>query len=260
MKSGKLLFFNSFSLLLVLIANFAFGSGAIGIPSVGDISDQYPTLLTPAGYAFSIWGVIYLLLIGFVIYQWMGKAEDSLIPSGWWFSLSNLFNILWIICWVNGLIFISTILIFLLLYSLMQLVFRLRLEVWDAPMRIIALVWWPICIYTGWMVLASVLNVSVLLVSLEWDTWGISPEYWAVGITGIAVGIYSVLTFKRNMREAALVGSWGFIAIALKADLSSDLVYWTAIIAAIFLFFLVNYHAFKNYHYLPFFKLKRGEI
>ncbi len=264
MKPGILLFFNGFSLLLVLIANFVFGSGVWGMPSVGDISNLYPTLLTPAGYAFSIWGLIYIMLIGFFFYQWyslkQGKGEESLLPCGWWFTLANLFNILWIVFWVNDEIGISTLLIFGLLFCLIQLVKKLRLEIWDAPLRIIAFVWWPICIYAGWIVLASVLNVSVYLVSIEWGAHGIHPEYWAVGITVVAVAIYFFLTINRNMREAALIGCWGFIAVAVNSRDSSELVMQSSFVAAVILFLLVNFHAFRNYYYLPVFKWQRGEI
>nr|MBS0038460.1 hypothetical protein [Saprospiraceae bacterium] len=69
MKNTVLLLANSFTFVLVLAMNFIYGSGMWGTATVGEISAQYPTLITPAGYAFSIWGVIYLLLIGFVGYQ-----------------------------------------------------------------------------------------------------------------------------------------------------------------------------------------------
>ncbi|TVQ50891.1 MAG: hypothetical protein EA362_01290 [Saprospirales bacterium] len=264
MKAGLLLFFNAITLIMVLIANFIFGSGALGMATVGEISASYPTLLTPAGYAFSIWGFIYLLLIGFVVYQAIsyknGTTQDALIPSGWWFSLSNLFNILWIVFWVNDMLAISTLLIFGLLFCLIKLTLNLRLEIWDAPLRVIAFVWWPICFYIGWIVLASVLNVAVLLVALEWGTFGLKPEYWAVGTTIIAVAIYFFLTFKRNMRETALVGCWGFLAVAFNSRESSELVSITAFASAALLFLLVNFHAFRNYNYLPVFKWQRGEI
>ena len=264
MKPGLLLLFNAITLLMVLIANFIFGSGAMGMATVGEISAAYPTLLTPAGYAFSIWGFIYLLLIGFVgyqVYSWKtGSFEDSLIPTGWWFSLANVFNILWIFFWVNDMIAISTLLIFGLLLSLIKLTLNLRLEIWDAPLRIIAFVWWPICFYLGWIVLASVLNVAVLLVALDWSALGLNPEYWAVMITGVAFAIYFFLTLKRNMRETALVGCWGFFAVALNIRESSELVGSATFAAAAVLLLLVIYHSYKNHYYTPLLKWQRGEI
>lgn len=113
--------------------------------TVSEVSGQYQTLLTPAGYAFSIWSLIYLLLIGFLGYQWKSHAEGnaihSLEPAGIWFALANVFNTLWIVAWVNAWIGLALLLIIGLFICLFQLVLRLRLETWDAPVRIIWFVW-----------------------------------------------------------------------------------------------------------------------
>ncbi|MFM2320422.1 MAG: hypothetical protein RLZZ215_3043, partial [Pseudomonadota bacterium] len=100
LSNQNLLWLNIGSFILMLGLNIASSSGWLNGVTVADISAQYQTLLTPADYAFSIWGLIYLLLIGFLWYQWkthaLGQDEHSLAPAGIWFSLSNLFNGLWI--------------------------------------------------------------------------------------------------------------------------------------------------------------------
>src|SRR5690554_4983726 len=208
MKRFPLLLLNTVTLLGALYLNYFFASGVGGGETVGEISDQYPTLVTPAGYVFSIWGLIYLLLIGFVVYQWVEYTKkgngESLEKSGLWFSLTNLFNGLWIVVWTNEYLGLSVLVIGLLLFCLIQLVIRLRLEIWDAPIRLILFVWWPICIYMGWIVLASLVNISVFISHHEWLSGAISPSVLAVISLGVALIAYLFLTFSRNMRETSL--------------------------------------------------------
>jgi hypothetical protein len=167
MKPGLLLFANTLTLLGTLLINYLGGTGNLNGPSIGEVSDRYPTLITPAGYAFSIWGLIYFLLLAFVAYQWHAyfhdRNQESLNKAGIWFSLANIANGLWVIAWTNEALGFSVMLIFLLLFFLVLLVLRLRLEIWDAPLRMIAFVWWPVCIYIGWIILAVVINVAVYL-------------------------------------------------------------------------------------------------
>jgi hypothetical protein len=129
---------------------------------------------------------------------------------------------------------------------LIKLVIRLRLEVWDAPLRHIAFVWWPICIYTGWMVLATVLNISIFLNQFGVLEQVFAEEVWAALIIPIAMGVYLYLTFRRNMREAALVGVWGLVAVGVNQPSSDGLVAMVAWIAAGVLFLAAGYHGFKN--------------
>lgn len=261
MKPIILLLANTLSLLATLVINYGAGTGALYNVSIGEISDRYPTLLTPAGWAFSIWGLIYLLLILFTGYQWYawrkGRIDDSLKPAGIWFMLANLANALWVVVWLNGMLGLSVLIIFLLLFCLIMLVIRLRLECWDAPLRIILCVWWPICIYTGWIILASITNVSVWLKSLGVSAGVISAEGWALLLIVVAGLLYLYLTWKRNMREAALVGVWGLTAIAYNQWSNANTVALTAIVTAIILFLNAGYHGYKNRYSSPFVKNTR---
>ncbi|PRY86519.1 hypothetical protein CLW00_1086 [Mongoliibacter ruber] len=247
MKNIILLIFNSLTFVLTLYLNYLFGAGVGDRKSVGEISSQFDTLITPAGYAFSIWGLIYLMLFGFLVYQWItyfrNNSHKSLAPSSFWFGLSNLLNALWIVVWTSELIGLSSLVIFGLLASLLVLVFRLKLEIWDAPLSIIAFVWWPICIYTGWIVVASVVNLSVWFYTLNIFQ---NEPLWTIIVLMVATGIYLFLTFKRNMREAAVVGVWAFVAISVKQwDVNQEVAY-TALLLVGLLTIAVSYHAFVN--------------
>ena len=220
MKQLTLLIFNTLALIGALVVNGLSGSDVFDGVSVSDISARYDTPISPAGYAFAIWGIIYLGLISFVAYQWyawLKHRDDSPVrQTGIWFIVAKLANALWMVVWLNGMIGLSVLMIFALLGSLMVLTFRLRLEVWDAPLRIIAFVWWPICFYVGWIIAASVINVSVYLASTGWQGGPLSPATWAVIMIALATAIYLLITFTRNMREAAVVGVWAFIGIAVR--------------------------------------------
>ncbi len=149
---------------------------------------------------------------------------------------------------------------FLLLVSLIMLTLRLRLEIWDAPVRIIFFVWWPICIYLGWIIAASVANISIYLKSIQWGGFGLPENIWAVTIIIVAALIYVFLIFTRNLREAAGVGIWAFVAIAVKQKETYPEVVMTAIIMSVILFLLIAYHGYKNRSTSPFSKIVRGEI
>jgi hypothetical protein len=213
-------------------------------------------LIAPAGYAFAIWGVIYVLLLLFVGYQWYAwlrnREDKALKQTGIWFTLGNIANGLWIAAWLNEYLGISVLLIFIQLFSLIMLTLRLRPEIWDAPLRTIVFVWWPICIYLGWIVVA---NVATYLVSLNWQGGLLSPPMWTVIMIALAAAIYLLLTFTRNMREAALVGVWAFIAIAVRQWAVHDEIVFAALAGAGVLLIVVLWHGYKNRATSPFKKL-----
>lgn len=264
MKRISLLIINTITLIFALIMNSLQGSQLFNGTTVGEVSSNYETLFTPAGYAFAIWGVIYLMLIAFLAYQWFTwfkrKEDRELKQTGWWFALGNLANGFWIVAWLNGQMGLSVLLILVLLFSLIMLTIRLWLETWDAPVRIIAFVWWPICIYLGWIIVASVANISVFLVSIGWQGGFISPEIWSVILIVAATLIYLVLIKTRNMREAAVVGIWALVAIAVKQWQLNNEIVIAALAASAILFIAVAVHGYKNRKTSPFEKLKRGEV
>ena len=251
MKSIVLLLANTISLLITVLINYSAGMGAINGQSVGEVSNQYPVLITPAGYAFSIWGLIYLLLLAFTVYQWVawlkGRNEESLFAAGHWFYLANVANALWVLAWIYEALGLSVLLMLFLLFCLLKLVVRLKLETWNAPFHIIAFVWWPICIYTGWIVLASVVSISVYLGSFNFLAKILPPEVWAMIMISVAGLVYLFLTWSRNMREAALVGVWGLVAIAVKQWGRQDEVAVMSLITAAILFISAAYHGFRNF-------------
>lgn len=250
MKQLALLIFNTATLLYALIMNGLSNTGAFHGKSVGEISDKYNTLFAPAGYAFSIWGLIYVLLILFVghqWYQWLKHRNDTeLLQTGIWFALGNIANGTWIIAWLGENMGISLSLMGVLLVTLIVLSIELRLEIWNAPKRIIVFVWWPITIYLGWIIVASVANTAALLVGIGWEGSFLSAKTWTIVMIFVAAIIYLLLIYYRNLREAALVGIWALIAIAVKHWQTEPAQIAAALTASGVLLIAIVVHAYKN--------------
>ena len=130
------------------------------------------------------------------------------------------------------------------------------MELWDAPISVIAFLWWPFVFYSGWVTVASIANVSAYLTSINWDALGYSKVSWAVSMIIIAGIINLAVTWQRNMREFALVGAWALIAISVANWNTSPTVANTALIVAIILILSSSYHAFRNRATSPGEKLK----
>ncbi len=246
----------------MLFVNHASNAHVFTNATVGDISHKYDTLFAPANYAFIIWILIYLLYAGFVIHQWMLLKNDNkqyIKRTGIWFTVSNITNALWCYCWVNEWLGWCVILILLQLTSLLILVIKLRLELDDEPVWVIFFVWWPVVFYLGWMIAATVACIASWLIYIEWNGYGIAADFWTIIMIAVALFIYMFLISKRNMREAAIVGIWAFVAIAVRRWSDYKDIAVTAIIASVILMILIEIHGNKNKYYTPFAKIKRGE-
>lgn len=248
---------NIISLLIAIFVNYFVNAKQAGTPSISEISARYDTLLTPAGYAFGIWGLIYLGLIIFAVYQSISlfnkKYDNNYVSDiGWWFVLANLANAVWVVAFTNNQIGLSVLIIILLLFSLLKIVFNTNMERWDAPGSIIGFLWWPISLYFGWIVVATIVNIAAWLTSTGWDGAPLSPDSWAIIILIIAGIIFVYMTWNRNMREAANVGVWGIIAIGVKNWGENDLVAYSSIIVAIIIFISASAHGYKNRATAPF--------
>jgi len=250
---------NTFTFLIVLYANYRFGMGEGELPSVGEVSARYPTLFTPAGYAFSIWGVIYMFLLVYLVNQWYAVLTDasgqSINNAGIWFFMSNAMNSLWIVVWTMEYLFLSLVVMGLLLFCLAQLIRKLKLEIYDAPFSEIITVWWPIVIYFGWIVLAFMVNLAVVMKYLLNLNALVEESTWTIVFILLAMAAFVVLTFLRNLREACLVGAWGLAAIAVRQWEVVPRVAYVAGFAAGILVVVAMVHALMNFESSPLKKL-----
>ena len=252
---------NGIALVSTIIINYLSNTGAINDTTIGEVSRDFNSLFTPAGYAFAIWGFIYLLLFGFIVYQGRSlfvkvRDDDFVLKIGWWFVISCVANSAWVFLWIYGYTGLSCVFIFLLLFSLLKIVMNNAMELWDAPVSVIALLWWPFVFYSGWVTVASIANVSSYLVKIGWEGFGISELVWTIIMIIVALIINLVVTWTRNMREFALVGAWALVAIAYANYNEHITISYVAGIAALVLIISSFSHGYKNRATSPVEKLK----
>ncbi len=226
---------------------------------MGSLSAEYYNLFTPAGYAFAIWGIIFLSLLGFSGYQlfqaFSAKNDlEFLRNSGYWFLIANLANAGWVIAWLNEFTGLSVLLMFLIMFSLIKVILNTNMERWDAPLKIIAFSWWPICLYSGWIAVASIANVSAYLSKIGWTAPFFGEEIWTVIIIAVAVFINIAIIWRRNMREFAAVGVWALIAIYFRHFGEIPLITYSALIGAVAIFSNIIYHGWMNKETNPMYK------
>jgi len=261
MNPKVLIAINILTFIIMLVLNSFAGAGAINGNSVGDIGNMYSNIISPSGYAFSIWGLIYLeliLFIGFQFYDMIYNDSKYIKKTGFWFAFTNVANAVWILVWVNNMIGVAAIVILALLFGLTQLVYKLDLEIWDAPLKVMFFVWWPIVIYFGWVLIASVQNITIFLSSLQIGFLENNVGL-AIALLGVVTLIYMYLIKTRNLREASLVAVWAFVAIYFEQQDGYPLIAYSALIYSVILMIVAGIHGAKNFQTSPFMKLKRKE-
>lgn len=248
---------NAVALICTLVINYLSNTGFFNGKTISTISDQYHNYFTPAGYAFSIWGVIYIGLLVFVIYCGRGlfKSTDDdwpVLKIGWWFVISCVANSFWIISWIYDYIGLSVLIMLVLLFSLIKIILNTRMELDDLPLKKIAFVWWPFCIYSGWISVALIANVAAWLTKIEWNGFGISEIVWTLIMIIVAGTLNLWIIWKRNMREFALVGVWALVAIAVANWNVVTFISHVSVVVAAILLINISIHAYRNRKTNPF--------
>lgn len=208
--------------LIVAIVTILFNGLANALPlngqSTGEISDRFAVYFVPAGYVFSIWGVIYIGWLAFTIYQLLPAQRDNprLRRIGYLFVVSGIANMAWLFLWHYEYFVLTVLVMFLLLLSLIAIYLRLAI----GKVRVTALERWcvdiPFSLYLGWITVAAIANVTAVLHYLQWDGWGIRPELWALTLLAVGVFIAAAIGFLRRDIVYMLVIAWAFVGIAIK--------------------------------------------
>ena len=221
----------------VIVNSLAGSTTLLGGVNTAQISDSNPTLITPAGYVFSIWGIIYVLLGVFVVFQALPsqKEKEYTKKIGWLFVLSSIINIAWLFLWQYEFLTLSVVLMFLLLASLILIYTRLGIGKSPVPLREKLAVHVPFSVYLGWITIASIANVSVTLVSVNWNGFGISSEIWASLIIIVALVITLLVLATRRDIAYGLVIVWALIGIAVKQSGNQNIVTLTEASAIVIL-------------------------
>ena len=207
---------NIFSLGAVLTINALANILPINGVTTGEVSDSFPSLFTPAGYVFSIWGVIYALLAVFVVYQALPaqKHNPRLERLGYWFVLSCAFNFSWLLAWHYGAIWLSQVFMLGLLGSLIMSYVRLGIGKTEVSRPEAFAARWPFSIYLGWITVATVANTTITLLDFG-VTGGWLAPLLTILVIATALGIGFLML--RNRRDVGfnLVLAWAFVGIAV---------------------------------------------
>ncbi|MBU2997773.1 tryptophan-rich sensory protein [Cellulophaga baltica] len=257
----KLAILNSVSVLFVILINYLSQALEFNNTTIGDISNKYDNLFTPEGYAFAIWGPIFLALIGYAIFQvkrafFSDKKSDFIIQTGYWFAIANFLNAFWVLAFVYDYTGLSVLIMLGILFSLIKIILNTNMERWDAPIEVIALVWWPICVYSGWISVATIANTAAYFSKIGWQGGFLTEIQWTIAMIIIATIINLLITYKRNMREFGLVGIWALLAIFVRHSKDHTAIAYTALICAILIFIVTMSHAYINRKSGPTVKLK----
>ena len=213
---------NVLGFLGVVIVNALAVTLPLNNKTTGELSDQYPNLFVPAGLTFSIWGVIYILLANFVIYGLVvairkDSEKSSFIENiGILFLISCLANIGWIFAWHYEILALSLVLMLILLGSLITIYLRLRIGKSDSTRTEKYVVHLPFSIYLGWITIATIANVTALLVDINWNTFGLSEPFWAIAVIIVGIAITLSVLFTRKDIFYCLVVDWALLGILLK--------------------------------------------
>jgi hypothetical protein len=251
---------NLFSVITAIMASYFSQRIGINGNTISSLSAEYANLFTPAGYAFAIWGLIFTGLLLFAIFQiyksFTGKPEGIKdFKTGPWFYIANFANASWVFAWLYEYTLLSVFLMLIILVSLITIVFKNNMERWDAPFKTIAYFWWPICLYSGWIAVATIANISAYLAKLGWDGGFLTEVEWTMVMIAIATAINITIIYTRNMREFALVGAWALVAIYVRHLDSQSTLAYVSLIAAGLIFLNISYHGFINRKSNPMYKL-----
>lgn len=228
-----------FAVILVTVLTLVMNWAANGLPLNGlttkEISDRFPTLFTPAGYVFAIWGVIYLGVVAYTIYQALPsqRTNPRLRAIGWIYVASGLLNSLWIVLWHHLYLWWCLLVIAGMLVALILITQRL----YPTRHQVSRAEWWtthlPFSVYLGWICVATIANAAAALVGSGWTGAPLSAEAWTVIMLVVASALGLLYGIVRGDAAYVLVLVWAFAGIAAARQGESNLVLWVAAVLAI---------------------------
>ncbi|WP_396635909.1 tryptophan-rich sensory protein [Maribacter sp. R77961] len=249
MKKYALL--NLASVLLVIAVNYSSQVLRLNNTTIGEISGKYSNLFTPASYAFSIWGIIFLGLLAYGIFQvrrafFSDKKSAFIAQTGYWFVVANLLNATWVFACVYDYIGLSVLIMLGILISLLKIILNTNMEREKVSRTTLAFVWWPIGLYSGWITVATIANIAMYLTKLGWNGSFLSETNWTVTMLIIAVVLNIIVLRKRNMSAFVGVGVWALFAIYSRHKASSEAIAYTALAGSILLLVTLLVHNIQN--------------
>ncbi|SFA55507.1 hypothetical protein SAMN05216169_104713 [Anoxybacillus pushchinoensis] len=196
--------------------------------TTGEISRKVNVVFTPAGYVFSIWGVIYTLLAIWILRQipssrrHLSIYRQAFVP----FVISCMFNALWIVVWHYEYFVLSVVVMLALLFTLISLYISVK-QTKPAFFDLL-----PFSFYLGWISVATIANVSFVLAYEGWDGFGLPHAFWAIMMLFAAATLAFVFASCEHDYIYPLVFVWAFIGIGVKNQGTEPLVAYVSFLLA----------------------------
>jgi len=234
MKKKLLIISNVIAVFATIIVNALANIIPIGGNYTGDLSDKIPNLFVPAGLTFAIWGVIYVLLILFAGYQLADllgkiKTESNYIEKiSFWFILASLGNIIWIFLWHYEQVILSILPMLLLFVSLLLIYTRLQIGTSNATKHERYFIHLPISVYLGWITVATIANVTAVLVTLNVGGLILGEVLWTILVIIVAMIITLLVLYQKHDISYSLVILWALLGILIKRINSHESIALTA--------------------------------
>lgn len=228
---------NVIGFLLMVTMNFLANFLPLNGNTTGALSDKYPNLFVPSGPTFAIWGMIYLLLLIFTVYQastlFSSKASrvNSIVQNiGIWYFISSLMNASWIIAWHYELVPVSVAIMLVMLFALIVVNFAVLNGTLNLSRGERFVTKAPFGLYLGWICVATIANVTAWLTGIGWQG-GFEEDTWAVIM--IALGGLIALTATKGLHNGYLAWAvvWAFAGIISKR-LDQEPIYYSIILIA----------------------------
>ncbi len=236
LKIVNLVFFG-----IMVFMNYLANALPINNKTTGQLSDQYPNLFVPAGITFSIWGIIYLLLLLWVIVPFFQQGRELSQRIGWLFALSCLLNGHWIVAWHYEQLPLSLVIMLGLLITQVLIMQKIMPTAGILDKAAFG-------IYLGWICIATIANVTALLVNYNWGGWGLSPQIWTILLISVGVGITLFTMLRFNNPYVGLVVIWAFAGIVLARFGNNSPIVGTAFVAmgVILVFTILVFSGYTN--------------
>ena len=207
---------NIIAFIVTLIVNAAANILPLNGITTGELSDKYGNLFTPAGYVFSIWGVIYILLAAYTYYQYTEDDDELHDKIGWLFAASCFFNSIWIFLWHYEIISLSIVAMAGILVCLILIYTRLGIGFVDVTKKKLYMVHTTFSVYLGWITVAPIANMAALLVANGWDGFNSTAVFITIVMIVVALVLTLVNTYIRGDVAYAAVLVWALGGIVQK--------------------------------------------
>lgn len=217
--------------------------------NIGEIANTILSgvLIIPANYAFAIWGLIYLGLIAYSIYQFRPsqRGRSTIQQVNALVILASLAQIFWVYLFTLQLFWPSVVAMLVILLPLIRINLLLRnsRESVSRERRWFARI--PFSIYLAWISVATIVNVASALYISGWDGWGINDTGWTAIMLIIGTVIAAIVAIQRSDVAFILVFVWAYVAIALR-HFDNPVIWITAIVSAIALIVLIILKKIRN--------------